>query len=72
MYGARSNDLEKYLNKHLKINDALLKALTNIDISFKRTINSANVILLRNDLTSIIELVIINKETLKKIYQNLF
>ena len=58
------------------INDAPSLALADIGISFKGATNiatnSADVILLRNDLTSILDLVIISKETLKKIYQNLF
>lgn len=58
------------------INDAPSLALADIGISVKGATdiatNSASVIFLRNDLTSILDLVIISKKTLKNIHENLF
>ena len=58
------------------INDAPALALADIGISLEGAsdiaTNTADVIILKNDLTRIVSLVIISKKTLDNVYQNLF
>ena len=58
------------------INDAPSLALADIGVSLEGAsdiaTNSADIILLKNNLTRIVSLVIISKKTLNNIYQNLF